>query len=317
MAVTGSLGQIRTKVRKIAGMPSVNQLSNDDLDNYINDFYQYDLPEHLRLWNLHGSYSVTLTPHQPLYIFPFNTYTNLEPPCYVDGTQIPLFQSTEAFFKYAPSQHNTSTLSTGTGVAGPYTGTLTNTPITRGTLDITVTDVGGNTLVANDSMGIWPAGTLTGNVTGGVINYSTGAITALTWNAVIPAGNIMTAHYISWPEGKPTAVLFDANVIEFYPVPDIAYEFACAGFENPDALNHEDQQVQVRDWWSLVAYGTALKIFADNLDMESYQKADVFFQRQMLLVERRTLVQIKNQRVSTIYNSGILGDSYYNSNIGS
>ena len=305
MTVTGSLEEIRTKVRKIVGMPSANQLSTADLDNYINDFYQYDLPEHLRLWNLHGTYALNLTPHQPAYILPYNTYTNLEAPCYMDGNEIQLFQSSAAFFRYASSVHTVETLSTGTGVVGPYTGTLVNTPLTRGTLNITVTNAAGVTLTANDSMGIYPAGTISGDATG-VIDYETGAITALTWTAVIPVGNIMTAHYLNWPEARPTAVLFHANVMEFFPVPDISYEFACVGFENPSELGAGDQ-TQVRDWWSLVAYGVALKIFADNLDMDSYQKVDMFFQKQMNLVERRTLVQIKNARVSTIYNTGLRG----------
>ena len=303
MAVTGTLEQIRTKVRKIVGMPSTNQLSNDDLDDYINDFYQYDLPEHLRLWNLHGTYALNLTPHQPAYLFPANTYTSLEAPCYMDGNEIELFQSSSEFFRYASSVHATETLSTGTGIAGPYTGTLTSLPLTRGTLDITVTNAAGVTLTANDAVGVYPAGTITGDAAG-VIDYTTGAITALTWTAAIPAGNIMTATYLNWPEARPTAVLFNANVMEFYPVPDISYEFACAGFQNPTALA-AGSQVQVRDWWNLVAYGAAMKIFTDNLDIESYQKIDPIFQRQMNLVERRTLTQIKNARVATIYNSNL------------
>lgn len=312
MAVLGDLAQIRTKVRKIVGMPSPNQLSNDDLDNYINDFYQYDLPEHLRLWNLHDSYTLNLTPHRWGYAFPVNTWTNLEPPFYMDGNEIQLFQSPTEFFRYAPSTHVTSTLATGTAAigAGPYAGTLTSTPITIGTVDITVTDVGGNNLVATDSIGIYPAGTLGGNVVGApTINYTTGAIAGLTWTGVIPAGNIMTAHYLAWPEARPTAVMLDANVMSFYPVPDISYEFSCAGFKNPTALAG-GSEVQIRDWWSLVAYGAALKIFTDNLDMESYQKLDPIFQRQMNLVERRTLVQIKNSRVATIYNTGLGGNSF-------
>ena len=52
MAVTGTLEQIRAKTRKITGRLSVNQLSNDDLNNYINDFYVYELPQHLKLWDL-------------------------------------------------------------------------------------------------------------------------------------------------------------------------------------------------------------------------------------------------------------------------
>lgn len=316
MSVLGNLTQIRAKVRKIVAMPSVNQLSDADLDNYINDFYVYDLPEHLRLWNLHTSYSLTLTPHRWGYVFPTNTYTNFEPPFYVDGNEIQLFQDPAQFFRYAPSPHVTETLATGTGVAGVYTGTLTSTPITIGSVDITVTDVTGTTLVAHDSAGIYPAGTLTGNVVGApTINYTTGAIAGLTWSAVIPAGNVITAHYLSWPESRPTAVLLEAQVISFYPVPDIAYEFTCRAFQNPTAITDPLDQVMVRDWWNLIAYGAALKIFADQLDMENYQKVDMLFMKQMNLVERRTLVQIKNQRVSTIYNQGALGSVPFNSNI--
>ena len=82
--VTGILEQIRVKVRRITGRPSVNQLSNDDLDAYINDFYVNDLPLISTLFNLNNSVSpLTQTTHggdtilvagEWLYLVDYNKY---------------------------------------------------------------------------------------------------------------------------------------------------------------------------------------------------------------------------------------------------
>lgn len=310
--VTGALDQIQTKVRRITGMLSVNQLSDNDLNGYINDFYQYDLPEHLRLWNTHGVYTLSLIPQQSEYAFPFNTWTSLEPPCYVDGYEIQLFQSLEEFYTTYPDQRRLETLATGTGIAGPYAGTLTGTPVTEGTVRLTVVDNAGNSLVATEN----GTGVFTGNVlAGSTINYTTGAIAGITWTGAIAAGTLIRAHYINWQTGRPQGVLFNEQRMVFYPVPDIAYEFRCSGFRNPAELAAASDEPRVRDWWTLIAYGASLKIFADNLDMESYAKVDILFDKQKRLVERRTLTQLKNQRAATIYSQHAVGVTPFNSNI--
>ena len=309
-----TLANIRRKFRLLTASPSASQITDGQIDTYINNFYLYNLPAHLKLWNLHGSYSLTLNPHRWGYAFPVNTYTNFEPPFYVDGYEVQLFQSPAEFYRYAPSVHTLGTLATGTGIAGPYTGTMLNTPITLGTVDITVTDGAGNSLVANDTVGVYPAGTLTGNVVGApTINYVTGAIAGLTWNAAIPAGNVMHAHYLAWPESRPTALLIDADTIGFYPVPDIAYEFSCAANKVPTALAAGATPPLLNEWWELLAYGAAMKRFEDNLDMESYQKVEGFFNKALSLVERRTLKQLSTQRARTIfsnYEQSSYGDYY-------
>lgn len=297
MTVTGTLEQIRIKVRRLVGMPSENQLTTADLDDYINDFYQYDLPEHLRLWNLKENYTLDLIPTQNLYNYPFNTNISIEPPCYVDGYETQLFQSQEEFYNVFPNHRRRENFDTGTGIVGPYAGTLTGTPVTRNTVRITVIDAVGTSLVATDN----GAGTFTGNVVAGsTINYATGAVAALTWTSAIAAGTIMQVHYLMWQQGRPYAVLFFDHELMFYPVPDFGYEFSAQTFVNPAELTAGNQP-EVRDWWNLIAYGAALKIFSDNLDMESYAKIDILFDKQKRLVERRTLVQLKNQRTATIY----------------
>lgn len=309
MAVTGNLDQIRSKVRNITGMLSTNQISVADLDNYINDFYKYDLPAHLKLWNLssltdlNGGPQLTLEPNVAEYNFSQNEYTNIKPPIYVGGCEVQLYQSVEEFFNTYPQRSIKSRLTTGTNSAGPYSGTISNIPIRINTVFISVVDNSGNSLSCRDD----GAGNLVGAdvVAGGTINYITGAVANLTWNGVIAAGEQIWAQSITYQTGRPEAMLFYDNILFFYPVPDIAYEVKFDSIRTPADLVNTTDEPEVRDWWTLIAYGASLKIFADNLDMESYSKIDILFDKQKRLVERRTLTQLKNQRVATIYTQGV------------
>jgi len=315
MAVTGTLEQIRAKVRRITGRPSANQLSNADLDNYINDFYVYDLNAHLKLWDLKNSLSPivattpggdrVLTAGEWSYLVDSNVYINIEPPFYVAGYEIEFFQDIRSFMNYFPDLFVTQTLATGTGAAGPYTGTISNTPILYDSVFITAVDVAGNTVVANCNA----AGTITGDVlAGGTINLVTGAVAGLTFTAAIPAGNLITVQSLSFAEGRPRAVLYLNHALTFYPVPDISYEIWCTVYYSPDELGAGDQP-EIRQWWNLIALGAARKIFIDNLDMESVAKIQPIFDEQMRLVERRTLKQLSTQRASTIYDAGLYSSS--------
>ncbi|MHA1401149.1 MAG: hypothetical protein ACTSQE_12440 [Candidatus Heimdallarchaeaceae archaeon] len=318
MAVTGTLEQIRAKVRRLVGMPSVNQLTVEELDDYINDFYQYDFPAHVKTWNLTTALPPiwgpddTLIPDQAIYVYDWNVFTNMGPPCYVGGYEIQYYQDQESFFNIFPTRMLRQQLSTGTGIAGPYGGTLTNTPILRSGIFMSAMDNAGNSLHCDANA----AGVLSGDVAaGGTINYQTGVVAGLTWNGVIAVGEPIWAQTMTYTTGRPEAVLFYDGVLLFYPVPDIAYEFSCRVNQVPDALTVAGDQPLVRDWWNLIAYGAALKIFAENLDMESYAKIMPLFDKHLMLVERRTLCQLKNQRTSTIYTNQWPGSTSFRSNI--
>ena len=47
-----SLTAIRLKVRRLTRSPSVGQITDATIDEYVNTFIQYDFPEHLRLFSL-------------------------------------------------------------------------------------------------------------------------------------------------------------------------------------------------------------------------------------------------------------------------
>jgi len=305
-----TLADIRLKVRRITKSPSSTQLSNTDLDFYINTFYQYDLPEHLRLLNLKETFTLTLAPNVDIYNFTPNTVVSIEPPCYVGGYEIQYFQDREQYFTVYPELQRIETLATGSNIAGPYSGTITGVPVKTSRVFLSTVDNAGNSLTATDD----GAGGFTGDVAAGAtINYTTGAIAALTWTGVIATGTNIQVQSINYQSSRPFAVLFYNDTLQFSPVPDQAYQFEINAFVTPTALANAGDTPEINEWWQLLSYGAALKIFEDRLDMESYQKIYPIFDKAMNLVERRTMKQLTNQRVTTIYSDEYIYRNPFNS----
>ena len=103
-----TLTQIQTKVRRLTRSPSTAQLTDADLNNYINTFVVYDFPENLRTFNLSTEFSFYTNPGQdvyntdiasfggpggainnPLYNFQ-NKYLTVHDPIYIAGFRSPL-----------------------------------------------------------------------------------------------------------------------------------------------------------------------------------------------------------------------------------
>jgi hypothetical protein len=293
-----TLADIRTKVRNLTGRPSANQITDATIDNYVNTFYLYDLPNHLRLFNLKTTYTFSLAPDVSRYIFPVNTYVSIEPPVYVSGYPIQFYQSKQTFYKYYPERLANETLTTGNGGPGPYAGTTIGTPILRNRVFVSTVDVAGNSLTATDN----GLGVFAGNVIAGAVNYATGAITNLTWTANIANGTNIQVQYFNYQAARPTAVLFFDDIFEFRAVPNQAYEVSMDAYILPTQLINTTDEPAIREWWQTLALGGALKVFEDNLDMESYSKIRPIFEEQLSLIERRTLQQIKNSSTATIYD---------------
>lgn len=132
-----TLTKIQKKVRRLTRTPSTAQLSDADLNDYINTFVVYDFPENLRTFNLHTDFSFYTNPGQdtyntdeasfgsatnnPLYNFQ-NKYLSINPPVYIAGFGSRYFQSPERFFGVYPKINSIQLVATGTGSAGPFTG---------------------------------------------------------------------------------------------------------------------------------------------------------------------------------------------------
>lgn len=294
-----NLNYLINKVRKITGRPSQQQLSDSEIKDYINLYYQYDLPEQFKSFNLKTVYEFETQPNEDQYIFPRETYFNVEAPCYASGYPLGYFQNREQFYRYWPQLTTSSNFAIGNGGAGPYNGTLTSLPITK--RDVLVSaSIGATSLIAQDN----GLGILTGDVIAGTINYLTGAI-SVTWNAAIPVGNPITAKYVPYAASRPLSILFYDDKFILRPIPNDVYKLSLQVFVKPtemiDATTGSIEEPHLREWTQLLAYGASVKIFADNMDMDSLAKVQPLLNEQLALIERRTTMQIKTQRTQTIY----------------
>ena len=133
MTAPGTLVDIRNKFRRITGRPNPAQISDLQIDQYINTYYLYDLSEQLRLESFRVNYQFMTNANQPVYDFPKELYLTNMPPIYVGGYQSYLTQSRENFFRINPQLNLLQQqVATGNGTTGIYNFGVTNTPVMPG-----------------------------------------------------------------------------------------------------------------------------------------------------------------------------------------
>lgn len=337
-----TLADIRTKVRRITGKPSPTQISDSDIDKYINTFYVYDMSEHLKMESLRYNYEFTTTANIPVYDLPTGTFLTSMPPVFIAGYQSYMTQSRENFFRINPGLNFLQqSVYTGNGTNTGYTGQfLSNLPITPGfkpnppgaytawssTNDIPASYLNWNVVVSalgtpDPTSGIAPSITLIDDGLGnlfaptdtsinpanarGSINYITGAISINNFTGSIPSGNPINVQYIPYVAARPLSVVFFQDQFIIYPIPDQAYTVSFEAYKLPTAFLASDTlgvaTPQLKEWWQLLAYGAADKIFTDTGDLENMAKFRPLLDEQMNLCLRRTIVQQTSERTATIF----------------
>ncbi len=121
-APVSTLAAIEQKVRRLTRSPSLAQLSQNDLEQYINTFVVYDFPEQLRTFNLKTSFTFFCNPFQdayitdatlpvnnPLYNFQ-NLYTTIHNPVYIAGYPSMYTQDREQLFNIYPITNSMSNI---------------------------------------------------------------------------------------------------------------------------------------------------------------------------------------------------------------
>lgn len=343
-----TLADIRKKIRRITGRASTAQISDAEIDKYINTFYLFDMPEHLRLESLRVNFQFVTQANVPVYDFPTELYLTNMPPVFIAGYQSYMTQSRQNFFRVNPQlNYLQQQVTSGNGGPGPYPFTLLNTPIlqgfkpnppgayapnspgtlvspkfinwnvlisAQGEADVTtgispwyvLVDDGQGNLVSLDDLG---PETGVAYVPHGSIDYITGVANVTNFvdalgNAVnIPTGNPINAQYTPYVASRPQSVVFYQDQFILYPIPDQAYTVSFEAYKYPTAMDSEDATItpQLREWWQMIAYGAADKIFSDNADFENMQKFRPLLDEQMRLCQRRTIVQQTSERTSSIY----------------
>ncbi len=378
---SSTLLTMRDKVRKVTARPSITQITDQQVDFYINTFYLYDMPEQLRLFELKTNYVFVTVPNEPTYDFPVEQYTSIEQPVYVAGYQQVYYQDQKVFYDVWPKINFEQTVGTGDGVTvAPVLQNLTNVPVLPNCVTLSAT-LGGNSVAFIDNgegaflnagvnisavssanpaqvtttqghnlingdfvfvSGVFgttvvnggpfvvtvidptnftiPVDTTAQVYTGGglvqeqtgTINYITGALT-LNWGIAPDAATPILVMDVPYRASRPTDMLFFDQQLTFRPVPDKAYKVEIEVFQVPTTLMATTQSPELGQWWQYLAYGAALKIFADSGELEEHAKYFPFFEEQQRLVLRRTLQQLKTQRVLTPFaeeSQGSRGDFY-------
>lgn len=342
---TSTLQAIQTKVRRITRKPSTAQLTDTDLQNYINTFVVYDFPEHLRMFNLRTQFTFYTNPLQdvyitdntlpttnPLYNFQ-NIYLTVHQPFYIAGYQSFYTQSREQFFNIYPQIESiVFTGSSGNGATQTFTGVINNnqftptpgsgfaqqTALLQNNVLFNSIDSNGGGLAMVDVPVVNPVtgfNTQNGNLyvpgqlpttaptvvtPNNTINYFTGVFT-VTFPTPPGAGQPVNAQSVFVTPSLPQTIMFYDNMFTVRPVPDQVYSINFEAYIRPTALLATNQSPQLEEWWQYIAYGAAKKIFEDQMDTDSVQMIMPEFKMQERLCLRRTLVQLTNQRVATIY----------------
>jgi hypothetical protein len=316
------LPKIRTKVRRITRAPSPEQITNTEIDEYINDFVLYDMPEHLRLFALREKFSFTCQANIDTYqtdataavlaLRDFDqNYITVHQPVFIAGQPVYYSEDRTEFYGMFPMNNAFTTVGTGNGALTNFTGTISNKPILQNSVlfeSVTATPLVPGTNNITKSARDVPTSVTEGNLVDtetlailGTINYLTGAFT-ITWAGTPPgAQKKVVAQYIPYQAGRPTAMLYFDDYFVLRPVPDQAYVIDFEVYKRPIALSNANLTPKLEQWWQYIAYGAAKKVFEDRSDFDSVQQIMPEFQKQEDLVNRRTEQQYVTKRIYTPY----------------
>lgn len=104
--ISSTVQNIRDKARRLAGVPSLSQLSQELLDEYINTAATQDLPADIKSLLLKQVVEVMLVPNQDKYALAgslfdnetANTYESIREPVYVEGRRAAFYKDRGQFY---------------------------------------------------------------------------------------------------------------------------------------------------------------------------------------------------------------------------
>ena len=327
-----TLEAIKIKVRRLAGRPSANKITDLQLTEYINTFYLYDMPQIIRIAAQEKTFSFITIANQATYPISeiktaipdetaLNIYINFKPPVYIAGRRSRWFQDRENFFVNWPPIAQIESSLEGNGTNGPYNLTFAASPILQN--QVTVGAIGAITGTEEAIYNVIdePINRTVGGFvniddrmpSAGTINYLTGAC-SVTFPGIIPRGNQITFTGVPYQPSLPLSVLFYDNTLTLRPVPDKAYLIRLNAFVRPSLLTRDGASPALQQWAEFIAYGAAKKIFEDTQDTFGLESIMAEYKHQEVLVLRRSIVNQATQRVTTIYSPSLNineGDNFF------
>jgi hypothetical protein len=334
-----TLNDIITKFRKLTGAANSQQIPDSEIVDYINSFYLYDFPANLRTLQLKTQYTFNTIQGLDTYRFDSEHFSTVEMPAYVAKREVKIFYDPWSFYGSHFNWQQEDSFATGDGTTGPYSGTLTSTPILRSITnkpivqtqtattnpygnpqpifqDISIGRVQNILITANTATGTLHVtddgnGNLIGDAAaGGTINYQTGVIFNLTFTAAVPSGNEIFCQYNPVKLAIPLAILFYMNQFWLRPVPDKGYTVELQAYRLPSQtlLGSNDPNTPVttgvpelREWWETLAFGAAKKFYEDRMDPDGITLMEKSLSERYSMNEVRVWAQLGKQRINTLY----------------
>jgi hypothetical protein len=317
-----TLGDIQNKVRQLTYSPDPNSLTDAAINQYINTFYVFDFPRHLRTLDKRININILLNSNQQTYDmaafftgFPYpqisdlkNYITSIYPPVYVNGQQVQYTQSQTEFYNYYPKFNAQDQIGTGTGapviVNNYFLGSGFNLPnnnasVVPGTVNFTAVQADG-TSVRNIDNGAGGFIDQNGNPVGGTINYFLALVNGVTLGSPANGANYFV-NYLPYTPAQPSIMLWFNNKLSFWPIPDEGYLCTFEADVTFADITNVLQDPEIREWWQYLAYGAAKKVFQDRGDRASVEDIKEEMEEQMNLINRKFITQQSTNRVPTIY----------------
>lgn len=262
-----SAENILSKMRAVTGTPSTDQLSDQQMLAYANNYLVYTMPHELKVQISNQFLTFKTAVGQSDYSFP-GTFLTDSPGAYADGFPLIFYEDPDIFYQDWPQQYNVDSVATGNGATLTFTGNTQGFPIIIGTFFIT----DGTQILQDDGDGdLVPVSPSTGS---GSINYTTGAFSATFGTAPVSSA-VIYSKYIAYQGNRPQGVLFFNNEFTFMPVPDQVYQIQMQGFAFPASLTLGASPASTPlqpEWGPLIAYGGAIEIFSDRGDTENIDR---------------------------------------------
>jgi hypothetical protein len=331
MAVDTSLTYIQQSVRRYARKPDPSNATDDYINQKINYFALYILPELAPMTptrkvltfytapNIDTYTTNTTDPTSPLFDFK-NRYANIHPPVFFAGIQGFYYQDRAAFYSDWPMINAVDSIGTnGDGMTTLFTGTAVSSPMLQNSVIFTSTDVNGNAIILVD----YPASPING-VLGpvnqpqtdptiyGSVNYMTGAFTVDFQNGTPGPNASIYIENINYQPAKPFAMLFYENTFTIRPVPDNVYSVEIDVDALPTELINAGDMPDINIWTDVYALGAAKLIFRDELDNESLQQIEPMFIQALDMARRPTLRNSSNVRTPSFYGRRNYNGSWFN-----
>jgi len=329
---------LRNKVRRLSRVPTAAQVSDADINNYIDLALLYDFPGHVKLFTLRKTFTFytqpnvdtyttnTLNAQSPMFNFK-NLILQSSDPVYIGGYPASFSQSRTEFFIQWPMVQTREKIGTGDGVEDVFAGTLTGKPILHENVQMSSINALGRSTAVTAVPVVHANGNQTqdGNfydVNGPIptvnptvldvtnsISYVDGDYT-VTFPTAPASGQPIYSSGVQYAAGRPTSVLFFNNTFTIRQVPDGTYPVTIEAQVRPTSILGDDANVpELEQWFEFIAYLAAKKVCEDRNDMETIQILMPSLEEQKTLVERRTLIQQGDKRSATIYTlqSGLSG----------